>query len=268
MKIFNQECIKGMQKLPDKSIDLVVTSPPYFLEKEYEKNVTLNEFEQLITNMFEQLVRIVKGGGYIVVNFGDFFNRNRFYISDVPSVFPASYFYWKISKEHIPFLSLQAIRIWKKKMARMSIVQGIKSHPMYVFDYEYVWTFRKNISSGSKKYIFKQSEGKFVSNGRRKLAIKGVIGEDWKSKANQHTAAFPVELPTWAIKLYSFEGDTVLDPFMGSGTTGVACKMLNRQFIGFELNKEYFNIAKKRINDVKLLKTKIFDDNEYVNEWI
>jgi len=64
---------------------------------------------------------------------------------------------------------------------------------------------------------------------------------------NKHPAPFPLELPTKCITYYSYEGWTVLDPFMGSGTTGVVCKNLNRNFIGIELNPEYFKIAEKRI---------------------
>ena len=68
-----------------------------------------------------------------------------------------------------------------------------------------------------------------------------------------HSAAFPVTLPTWFIKLFTKEGDIVLDPFIGSGTTGVAAIDLNRYFIGAENNKEYYNVAVERINDEKEL---------------
>ena len=85
----------------------------------------------------------------------------------------------------------------------------------------------------------------------RKLTQRGVIGENWTSKAglDTHCAAFPLELPEWAITVYSQEGFTVLDPFMGSGTTGVACRNLNRNFIGIEMNESYFDIAKLRISN-------------------
>ena len=64
-----------------------------------------------------------------------------------------------------------------------------------------------------------------------------------------HCAAFPIELPEWAITVYSQDNATILDPFMGSGTTGVACKNIGRNFIGIELDDEYFKIAEKRINE-------------------
>ena len=78
-----------------------------------------------------------------------------------------------------------------------------------------------------------------------------MVGETWTSTARlkTHCAAFPVELPEWALKVYSQDDATILDPFMGSGTTGVACKNLNRNFIGIELDPDYFKIAEKRINE-------------------
>jgi len=76
-----------------------------------------------------------------------------------------------------------------------------------------------------------------------------VLGEDWTSKAglNIHCASFPIELPTWGITVYSDENDIVLDPFMGSGTTAIACINTNRNYIGFELDTGYFNLANERI---------------------
>jgi DNA modification methylase len=120
----------------------------------------------------------------------------------------------------------------------MSIPFVCNTHPRGVFDYEHIWTFRKK--NGSNK--------EFVND--RKLSQRGVLGEDWGSSAkiNEHCAAFPVELPQWAISVYSKEGDTVLDPFMGSGTTGIAAKSLNRNFVGIEISKEYFELAHSKIN--------------------
>ena len=138
---------------------------------------------------------------------------------------------------------LQATRIWRKQFAKMGIPMVCNTHPRNIFDYEHIWTFRKK---GLKE--------EFVND--RKLSQRGVIGEDWKSPAKLkiHCAAFPIELPTWAIRVYSHEGDIVLDPFMGSGTTALACINENRQYVGFENNEEYFKIAEERLD--KFLKEK------------
>jgi site-specific DNA-methyltransferase (adenine-specific) len=226
-----------MLALPESSIDLIVTSPPYFVNKEYEKTWTLEYFETLMKNVFNGAKRLLKDGGYMVVNFGDCYNSgNRFYEAEVPSVYPASLLYYKLGRD-VDF-DLQSTRIWRKRFAKMSIPFVCNTHPRGVFDYEHIWTFRKK--NGSNK--------EFVND--RKLSQRGVLGEDWGSSAkiNEHCAAFPVELPQWAISVYSKEGDTVLDPFMGSGTTGIAAKSLNRNFVGIEISKEYFELAHSKIN--------------------
>lgn len=219
------------------TVDLIVTSPPYFLNKEYEKKWTYDYYCELMNNTFREASRILKTGGYMVINFGDYFNSgNRFYDADVPSVYPSSlnYFKWGIDNG----FDLQATRIWRKQFAKMGIPMVCNTHPRNIFDYEHIWTFRK-----------KGSKTEFVND--RKLSQRGVLGEDWKSPAKLivHCAAFPIELPTWAIKVYSHEGDTVLDPFIGSGTTAIACINENRHYIGFENNTEYFNIAVERIKE-------------------
>ncbi len=76
--------------------------------------------------------------------------------------------------------------------------------------------------------------------------------QEGKREKRVHPTQKPVALMEWIIKNYSKDGDTILDPFMGSGTTGVACKNLNRKFIGIELDKNYFNIAKERIDNARI----------------
>lgn len=233
--IYNIDCIEGMASMGESMVDLIVTSPPYFLNKEYEKKWTYDYYCELMNSTFREASRILKVGGYMVINFGDYFNSgNRFYDADVPSVYPSSlnYFKWGIDNG----FDLQATRIWRKQFAKMGIPMVCNTHPRNIFDYEHIWTFRK-----------KGSKTEFVND--RKLSQRGVLGEDWKSpaKLSVHCAAFPIELPTWAIKVYSHEGDVVLDPFIGSGTTAIACINEKRHYIGFENNAEYFNVAVERI---------------------
>jgi len=237
VKLIQGDCIEKMKDIPNESIDLVVTSPPYFLNKEYEKTVSYNQYCSMMRNSFIEWNRILIGGGYVVINFGDYFNSgNRFYKADVPSCYPASinFFEWGVN---IAGMDLQATRIWRKQFAKMGIPFVCNKHPRPVFDYEHIWTFRKKNGSNKENVT------------DRKLTQRAVIGESWTSSAGLgiHCAAFPIELPQWAITVYSKENATVLDPYMGSGTTGIACKNLNRNFIGIELKQEYFNIAKNRI---------------------
>jgi site-specific DNA-methyltransferase (adenine-specific) len=234
--IYNMDCLEGMRQMEAESVDCIVTSPPYFLNKQYEKTWDYEYYCHLMKNVFYQCKRVLKSGGYLIVNFGDYFNSgNRFYDAQVPSVYPASinYFDWGSQND----FDLQATRIWRKQFAKCSIPIVCNTHPRNVFDYEHVWTFRKKGENGNE----------FVND--RKLSQKGVIGENWNSTAGlqEHPAAFPIELPRWAINVYSNEGNVILDPFIGSGTTAIACIKERRHFIGFELNKEYFDKACKRI---------------------
>jgi DNA modification methylase len=236
IKLIQGDCLENLKNICNDSIDLIVTSPPYYLKKEYEKTITYESYCNMMQNSFVEWNRVLKRGGYTVVNFGDYFNSgNRFYDADVPSCYPAAinFFKWGIEKAN---MDLQATRIWRKQFAKMGIPFVCNIHPRPIFDYEHIWTFRKK--NGSNKEIVVD----------RKLTQRGVVGESWTSNAGlkTHCAAFPIELPEWAITIYSKEKDTILDPFMGSGTTGLAAKNLNRNFIGIELDEKYYEIAKER----------------------
>jgi site-specific DNA-methyltransferase (adenine-specific) len=230
-------CLDLLKDIPDSSIDLIITSPPYCLNKEYEKTVTYNDYCIMMENIFKETERVLCPGKYAVYNFGDFNSGNRFYKSDIPGCYPATinYFKWGVEKAG---LDLQATRIWRKQFVRMGIPFVCNTHPRPVFDYEHVWTFRKK--NGSNK--------EFVTD--RKLTQRAVLGEGWTSKADIkiHCAAFPVELPTWAIQVYSKDNtNIVLDPFAGSGTTGIAAMNLGRQYILMEQSPEYYQIICERL---------------------
>jgi len=237
-KLMHGDCLDLMPSIPDKSIDMIVTSPPYYVNKAYEKIITYIEYCDLMKSVFIQIERVLKIGGYAVFNFGDYFNSgNRFYDADIPSCYPASlnYYDWGVN---IANMDLQATRIWRKKFAKMGIPFVCNTHPRPIFDYEHIWTYRK-----------KGNNIEFVND--RKLSQMGVLGENWKSNAglNNHCAAFPIELPEWALKVYSKESNLILDPFAGSGTTAIACINTNRNFILMEKDQGYYEVAKKRIKE-------------------
>lgn len=252
IELLHGDCLEKMKDIPDGSVDLIVTSPPYYLNKEYEKTISYENYCLMMEKSFVEWNRVLVGGGYVVVNFGDYFNSgNRFYVADVPSCYPATINYFKWGVE-VAGMDLQATRIWRKQFAKMGIPFVCNSHPRPVFDYEHIWSFRKK--NGSNKEIVVD----------RKITQRGVVGETWTSTAGlkTHCAAFPIELPEWAITVYSQDKATILDPFMGSGTTGVACKNLNRNFIGIELDPEYFKIAEKRIDVNEKLVKEMKDGNK------
>lgn len=234
--IIQGDCIQVMPNIPADAVALIVTSPPYFVEKKYERDWTFGKYSSLMADLFICSYRVLKPGGYLVVNFGDYFNRDRFYPAEIPSVFPASIYFFEWGRS--AGFDLQATRIWRKKFAKMSIPFVCNDHPRPVFDYEHIWTFRKPDGTGKE----------FVND--RKKSQRGVLGEDWSDAArlDEHEAAFPINLPLWAIDVYSQTcQDVVLDPFCGLGTTILAAMERGRQFIGIELSGDYCQQAYRRI---------------------
>lgn len=232
--LYNENCIDVFNKLDSNSINLVVTSPPYFLKKIYEINWTWEYFDELMKKVMEESFRVLIPGGYFAINFGDNgFGKDNLN-TECFSTYPMSHYYWNIKGD----FELQSTRIWRKKFAKVPFNGQARFYPRNLFDYEHIWVFRKPDGIGKEKVR------------DIKKSCRGVWGDEWNTSANlkSHPASFPIELPTWLIEVYSDEGDIVFDPFMGAGTTGVACKNLNRGFIGSEIDREFFTLSEENIN--------------------
>ena len=142
---------------------------------------------------------------------------------------------------------LNTIIIWDKKQTSNRAAFGSfmsPSCPSYPTPFEYILIFSKNAYKLQHKGKTDLTKEEFVKYA---YAI-WEFAPEINAKKIKHPAPFPIELPTRLIKMNTYPTDIVFDPFMGSGTTGVACKNLNRHFIGIELDEKYFNIAKDRIN--------------------
>ena len=119
-KVILGDCVDVMKGIDDGAVDVGITSPPYFVGKEYEKNVPWEDYDNMMGNCFKEIHRILKPGGYFIVNFGDYFNSgSRFYGADVPSVYPASINMFRWGRD-VGF-DLHATRIWRKSFAKMGI---------------------------------------------------------------------------------------------------------------------------------------------------
>lgn len=237
LAVYSGDCVTVMQSWPDECVDLVVTSPPYFVGKEYETGWTWEEYCELMRGVYREVARLLRPGRYLVINFGDLHNSGgRMYPAEVPSVYPAALPHFEWGRE--VGLDLQAARIWRKHFARVAMGHVVNTRPRNAFDFEHLWTWRK---AGQ--------EGEEWCNDRR-LSQRGVVGEDWGTPArlDRHCAAFPVELPTWAIKVYSRQrGETVLDPFGGSMTTLIAAHTTGRRGWAIELSPDYLEVGLRRL---------------------
>lgn len=256
MKFINADCQEALGELSNESIDLVVTSPPYDNIRAY-KGMSWN-FEKFCA-IANELKRVLKNGGIIVWNISDQTKNHN----ESGTSFKHALYFKEIG------LNLYDTMIWEK-------IRGyVRDSNRYTDSFEYMFIFSKgrpkttnmikdrlNKSYGSKvdttnRKIFIKNDGHDPSSNTgkavgRKIKLFGKRTNVWKmagSCGNKtgHPATFPAKFAEDHIKSWSNKGDIVLDPFMGSGTTGVACRKLYRDFIGIEISKEYFNKAKRRV---------------------
>ena len=233
-KIFNKSS-EDMNELVDNCVSLTVTSPPYNIGKDSDLELNDEEYWKMINKVFSETYRVTKSGGRLVVNVANLGRK--------PYI-PFSKYFTEALNE-IGFIMRGEI-IWQKsKGANANFAWGSwlsASNPVIRDIHEYCLVFSKDSmknSSGGKSTIEKDE---FMEST---LSIWNITPE--KAKKIGHPAPFPVELPKKFINLYSFKDDLILDPFIGSGTTAVASKLLKRKYIGYEINKNYIEIANNRL---------------------
>jgi len=234
-----------MDELPDNSVHLMVTSPPYNVGKEYDKGLTLDEYKTLLRNVFKEVYRVLVPGGRACVNVANLGRK--------PYI-PLDAFAIQIMLD-IGFLMRGEI-IWDKgSSAAASTAWGSwrsASNPTLRDTHEYIMIFSKD--------TFKRPEPKGRKSSISKEEFLEWTKSVWSLPAESatkvgHPAPFPVELPLRLIKLYTFEGEVILDPFIGSGTTAIACLRTNRHFVGYDIEKQYVDIANRRIhNELRQIK--------------
>lgn len=238
------DCTEKLKEIPDDSIHLVVTSPPYDDLREY-KGYTFN-FEKIAS----ELIRVLKAGGIIVWVVGDATIQG----SETGTSFKQALHFKDLG------LNIHDTMVYQKEIPTWNI-----SSKRYRQNIEYMFVFSKG-----KVLTFNPIEDQKVKNMSPRKCKSNRNGEPkyemyipkkeytarhniWKYPVGgisiPHPAPFPLQLAKDHIISWSNEGDTVLDPFMGSGTTGIAAEILNRKFIGIEIAEDYFNLAKQRIEN-------------------
>lgn len=244
------DCLELMKDLPGGSVDLTVTSPPYDNLRSYNgNNDSWNQ--ELWESVIEELYRVTKDGGVVVWVIGD---ETKNFCESMTSFKQALYF------KEIGFNLLDTMIYYKQNYA-----PAYPTLRRYANQFEYMFVFSKGkpktfnpiqkekVRNKEEKVAYRQKDGTL----KRKVKKKGRETKDasnvWEfavgGNLTGHPAVFPEQLANDHILSWSNEGDLVYDPFMGSGTTGVACINTNRNFIGMELDDKYFDIAQDRIND-------------------
>ena len=233
-EIFNKSS-ENMEELVDNCVSLTVTSPPYNIGKDSDLDLNDEEYWKMINKVFSETYRVTNSGGRLVVNVANLGRK--------PYI-PFSKYFTDVLTE-IGFIMRGEI-IWQKsKGANANFAWGSwlsASNPVIRDIHEYCLVFSKDSMKNSKGGISTIEKDEFMEST---LSIWNINPE--KAKKIGHPAPFPVELPKRFINLYSFKDDLVLDPFIGSGTTAVASKILQRNYVGYEINKDYIEIADKRL---------------------
>lgn len=228
-----------MDEIPDNSVHLMITSPPYNVTKEYDDNLSLDEYRDLLRKVFKETHRVLVTGGRACINIANLGRK--------PYIPLHSY----IIKDmfEIGFLMRGEI-IWNKATsASPSTAWGSwlsAANPVLRDIHEYILVFSKESftrKKGEKENTIKKEE--FLEWTKSVWTFPAV-----SAKAIGHPAPFPEELPHRLIQLYSFKNDVVLDPFCGSGTACLSALKDERYYIGYEINKEYIELANRRLKEV------------------
>jgi site-specific DNA-methyltransferase (adenine-specific) len=228
-----------MEELPDNSVHLMVTSPPYNVGKEYDKGLTLDEYRSLLSRVFRETYRVLVPGGRACINVANLGRK--------PYI-PLDVFVVQCMLD-IGFLMRGEI-IWDKgSSAAASTAWGSwcsPSNPTLRDVHEYILVFSKETFSRQNP----KGRNSTITQEEFLEWTKSVWAFPAESATRiGHPAPFPVELPLRLIKLYTFEGEVVLDPFIGSGTTAIAALQTNRYYVGYDSEPEYVKLAEKRIKN-------------------
>jgi DNA modification methylase len=246
--LINNKDSSNMKEIKDNSVDLIITSPPYFNSKEYVNYKNIEEYYEKISEVVKECYRVLKPGRKFCLN-----------ISDIPQK----------SDSGIKWLTLGAglINLFEKENFQLADRIFWFKTPLKGFQYgslpfppsplindsiEYIYIFRKP-NNKKPDYSYVKQDYKFASKltrdeyGEFTKQIWTIRRVRLKDNQDGHIAPFPEEIPHRLIKLYSFVGDTILDPFSGSGTTSLMALKNRRNSIGYEINEFYAKMSYKRL---------------------
>jgi modification methylase len=232
---------ENMQEIPDNCVHLMVTSPPYNVSKEYDDDLSLKEYLDMLRNVFSETYRVLVYGGRACINIANIGRKPYIPLSDHISNM----------MQEIGFMMRGEI-IWNKGAgAGVSMAWGSwmsASNPVLRDVHEYIMVFSK----GSFNRERSEEQENTIEKEQFMAWTKSVWTMNTESaKKVGHPAPFPIELPYRLILLYTYKNDVILDPFMGSGSTAIAALNSSRSYVGYDIDPEYVKLAEERIAPYK-----------------
>lgn len=230
---------ENMPELPDNSVHLMVTSPPYNASKEYDDDLTLEEYLALLKRVMSETKRVLVTGGRACINLANLGRKPYIPLHAYVIEFMLELGYY-----------MRGEIIWDKgASASSSTAWGTwmsAVNPVLRDGHEYILIFSKDSLSRQKTDAESTiTRDDFLENTRSVWSFPAE-----SARKIGHPAPFPEDLPQRLIQLYTFEGDLVLDPFCGSGTTCVAARRSGRRYVGYDVNQDYLDLATSRLNQL------------------
>ena len=267
-KIIRGDCEEILKELPDNSIDLIFTSPPYADQRAATYGgVKPNEYVDWFLPKTEEFLRVLKPTGTFVLNIKERVVNGERHTYVIELIMRMREQGWLWTEEFMWHKKNSFPGKWPNRFRDSweRLLQFNKHRKFNMYQEEVMvpvgsWakTRLNNLSETDKTRDESKVEsgfGKNVSNwvGRDKVYPTNVIHMATECSNRKHSAAFPESLPTWFIKLFTQTNDIVLDPFVGSGTTAVVAKHLKRNFLGIDISEEYCQQARKRVMQIQPL---------------
>lgn len=243
------DCLERMKEIPDGSVDVVLSSPPYNIGKEYESRRPLEEYTAWQTHVLQEAVRTLRRGGNLCWQVGNYVDKGRVYPLDC-LLFQPLLDLGLTPRNRIIWHFGHGLHCRNRFSGRHETVLWFSKGEGYYFDLDSV---RVPSKYPGKRHYKGPKKGQLSGNplGKNPSDVWEIGNVKYNHpEKTAHPCQFPLALAERLVLALCVKGGTVLDPFMGSGTTGVAALRAGRSFLGVELDKGYFDIAQQRIGEV------------------